>query len=148
MEIADVVSKRSNCMSRQVAAVIVKENQILATGYNGTPKGVTNCCDGGCPRCNNITESGEHLEECLCCHAEENSICQAAKFGLPINESAMYCTLMPCLHCSKLIINSGIKKLIYRDVYNEKHQAISSNLLRDGCVEIIRIVNEDNHDIS
>ena len=78
MEIAQVVAKRSNCSRRKVAAVITKENHLLSTGYNGTPRGVKNCFDGGCPRCAGKTPSGKGLDECLCVHAEQNAICQAA----------------------------------------------------------------------
>ena len=74
MEIAQVVAKRSNCSRRQVAAVIVKDNHLLATGYNGTPRGVRNCFDGGCPRCAGHAPSGTSLDECLCVHAEQNAI--------------------------------------------------------------------------
>ena len=81
MEIAHVVSKRSNCSRRHVGAVIEKANHILSAGYNGTPRGVKNCLDGGCPRCAGKTPSGKGLDECLCVHAEQNAICQAALFG-------------------------------------------------------------------
>ena len=97
MEIAQVVSKRSNCSRRQVAAVIVKDNHILSTGYNGTPRGVRNCFDGGCPRCAGHSKSGTNLEECLCVHAEQNAICQAAKHGNCIDGGKIYVTCSPCL---------------------------------------------------
>ena len=90
MEIASVVAKRSNCSRRQVAAVIVKENHLLSTGYNGTPRGVKNCFDGGCPRCAGHTPSGAGLDECLCVHAEQNAICQAARYGINVSDATIY----------------------------------------------------------
>ena len=117
MEIAKVVAKRSNCSRRQVAAVIAKDNHILSTGYNGTPRGVKNCFDGGCPRCAGHAKSGTGLEECLCVHAEQNAICQAARYGVNISESTIYITISPCLTCAKLIINAGISEVVYGGDY-------------------------------
>jgi len=117
METALVVAKRSNCSRRHVGAVIMKDNHILSTGYNGTPRGVKNCFDGGCPRCAGAVKSGTHLEECLCTHAEQNAICQAAYYGVAIAGSTIYITISPCLTCAKLIINAGIKEVVYGGDY-------------------------------
>ena len=117
MEIAEVVSRRSNCLRRSVGAVIMKDNHILSTGYNGTPRGVKNCFAGGCPRCAGATKSGTNLEECLCTHAEQNAICQAAYYGNSIAGGTIYITISPCLTCAKLIINSGIKEVVYGGDY-------------------------------
>jgi dCMP deaminase len=117
MEIAEVVAKRSNCRRRHVGAVIMKENHLLSAGYNGTPRGVRNCFDGGCPRCAGEAASGTHLEECLCTHAEQNAICQAAYYGTAIAGSTIYITISPCLTCAKLIINAGVKEVVYGGDY-------------------------------
>ena len=119
MNIANVVATRSNCSRRHVAAVIVRNRHILSTGYNGTPHGVINCFDGGCKRCAHTTasKSGTHLEECLCVHAEQNAICQAALHGHAIDGATIYVTISPCLTCAKLIINSGIKEVVYAGEY-------------------------------
>lgn len=117
MEIAHVVAKRSNCSRRRVAAVIVKDNHLLSTGYNGTPRGVKNCFDGGCPRCSGHTPSGQGLDECLCVHAEQNAICQAARYGIDVSGATIYVTLSPCLTCAKLIINAGISHVVYDGDY-------------------------------
>ena len=117
MEIAQVVAKRSNCSRRQVAAVIVKDNHLLATGYNGTPRGVKNCFEGGCPRCAGKTKSGTHLEECLCTHAEQNAICQAALYGHALQGGTIYVTISPCLTCAKLLVNAGIREVVYGGDY-------------------------------
>ena len=117
MEIAQVVAKRSNCSRRKVAAVVAKDNHILSTGYNGTPRGVKNCFAGGCPRCAGKTPSGKGLDECLCVHAEQNAICQAAFHGIALDGATIYVTLSPCLTCAKLIVNSGIREVVYGGDY-------------------------------
>ena len=117
MEIAEVVAKRSNCCRRYVGAVIMKDNHILSAGYNGTPRGVRNCFEGGCPRCAGKAESGTMLDECLCTHAEQNAICQAAYYGTAIAGSTIYITISPCLTCAKLIINAGVKEVVYGGDY-------------------------------
>ncbi|HLD76395.1 MAG TPA: deaminase [Candidatus Norongarragalinales archaeon] len=113
MGIAKMVASRSNCIKRKVAAVIVKDKRIVSTGYNGTPRGVRNCNEGGCPRCNNFFPTGHGLEECLCSHGEENSIVQASYHGISIKEGVLYSTFSPCLLCAKMIINSGIKEVVF-----------------------------------
>ena len=118
MNIAEVVATRSNCARRQVAAVIVKDHRIISTGYNGTPRGIENCYEGGCPRCNSEIPSGVGLEECLCCHGEENAIVQAAFHGISVKDGILYTTYSPCLLCAKMIVNAGIKKVIYKDRYS------------------------------
>lgn len=123
MDIAQVVAKRGNCSRRKVAAVIVNEHRIISTGYNGTPRGITNCCDGGCPRCSSDAPSGENLGECICAHAEENAIVQAAYHGIAVRDSILYCTLSPCLVCTKMIINAGIKEVVYEQEYHFSEQA-------------------------
>jgi dCMP deaminase len=117
MGIAKVVSLRSNCIKRKVAAVIVKDQRVISTGYNGTPRGIANCCDGGCPRCNSFGKSGSGLGECLCSHAEENSIVQAAYHGVSIKEAVLYTTFSPCLICTKMILNSGIGEVVFNANY-------------------------------
>ncbi len=117
MSIAKVVATRSNCMKRKVAAIIVKDKRIVSTGYNGTPRGIKNCSDGGCPRCNNFTESGKGLEDCVCSHGEENAIVQAAYHGISIKNTTIYTTFSPCIMCTKMIINAGIKEVVYNVDY-------------------------------
>ncbi len=135
MSIAKVVAMRSNCMKRKVAAIIVKERRVISTGYNGTPRGARNCNEGGCPRCNSMAESGTALEECLCCHGEENAITQAAYHGTSLKESALYTTYAPCLLCTKMIINSGIVEVVYNQDYPLNDRAM--NLLRE-CGVVVR----------
>ncbi len=137
MGIAKVVALRSNCIKRKVAAVIVKDKRIIATGYNGTPRGVKNCMDGGCPRCNSFSQQGTQLDECLCSHAEENAITQSAYHGVSIKDSTIYSTFSPCLMCTKMIINSGIKEVVYSHDYSVG--AVSLGLLEEAQVKVRKL---------
>ncbi len=123
MDIAHVVSRRGNCGRRKVAAVIVRDRRVISTGYNGTPRGIANCCDGGCPRCASDAPSGDNLGDCICAHAEENSIVQAAYHGISVRKGTLYCTLSPCLMCTKMIINAGITEVVYETEYHFTEQA-------------------------
>lgn len=138
MQIAKIVSLRSNCMKRKVAAVIVKDKRIISTGYNGTPRGVKNCNEGGCPRCNSFADSGASLGECLCSHAEENSIVQAAYHGISVKDATIYSTFSPCLICTKMIINAGVREVVYNLEYPLIDTARS--LLQEAGV-LVRHVN-------
>ncbi len=141
MNIAHVAASRSNCCRRQVAAVIVRDFRIISTGYNGTPRGITNCNEGGCPRCNSDTPSGHDLESCICSHAEENAIVQAAYHGISVKDSTLYTTFSPCLHCAKIIINAGIKEVIYHQRYTIDE--VSMRLLKEAGV-LVRPLRENN----
>jgi dCMP deaminase len=135
MEIAKVVAMRSNCMKRRIAAVIVKDKRIISTGYNGTPRGIKNCSDGGCPRCNAVDASGKDLGECLCSHGEENAIVQAAYHGVSVKSSTLYTTFSPCLMCTKMIINAGICRIYYQEGYADE---LSLTMLGEAGVEVIQ----------
>ncbi|HXK58339.1 MAG TPA: dCMP deaminase family protein [Acidobacteriota bacterium] len=117
MRLAKVASLRSNCIKRKVAAIIVRDRRVISTGYNGTPRGTRNCYEGGCPRCNEMADSGTRLEECLCSHGEENAIVQAAYHGVSVKDATLYTTFAPCLMCTKMIINAGIREVIYNVDY-------------------------------
>lgn len=134
MEIAEVSARRSNCCRRHVAAVIVKDNRIISTGYNGTPRGIKNCYEGGCPRCNSDAPSGEKLGECICSHGEENAIVQAAYHGIAVKDSTLYTTYSPCLLCAKMIINAGIREVVYKQRYSIDD--VSSRLLKEAGVKL------------
>jgi dCMP deaminase len=128
LNIAKVVASRSNCMKRKVAAIIVRDRRVISTGYNGTPRGAKNCNEGGCPRCNSMAKSGTSLEDCLCCHGEENAITQAAFHGTSLKGATLYTTFAPCLLCTKMIINSGIVEVVYNQDYplNDRAMALLS----------------------
>ncbi len=117
MEITRLVASRSTCLRRQVGAVIVKEKKILATGYNGAPSGLAHCLDVGCLRDKLKIPSGQRHELCRGLHAEQNAIIQAAYHGVSIKGATLYCTNLPCIICTKMIINAGIKRVVYEKGY-------------------------------
>ena len=137
MSIARVVATRSNCIKRMVGALIVKDRRIISTGYNGTPRGVRNCNEGGCPRCAGGAEAGTDLAECLCSHAEENAITQSAYHGVNVREAAIYTTLCPCLICTKMIINAGIREVLYAAPF--PHEDAALVLFREAGVKTRRL---------
>lgn len=117
MSMAFIAARRANCLNRFVGCIIVTEDNrsILSSGYNGVPAGLPHC-----ETCRRRTEGfgpGEGLHRSRSSHAEQNAIGQAAKYGKEINNSIIYCTALPCNECSKIIINSGIKKVVFCDDY-------------------------------
>ncbi len=134
MDIAHVVARRANCLRRNVAAVIVKDERIISTGYNGTPRGVRNCFEGGCKRCASNLPSGAGLGECVCSHAEENAIAQAAYHGIELAGATLYTTMSPCLICSRMIINAGIREVVFEDEYQFSRE--TKRLFREAGVKI------------
>ncbi len=141
---AELAKLRSNCMTRHVGAVIVRNNRQLATGYNGTPPGIKNCFEGGCKRCElrmqGKLESGASLDRCLCNHAEANAIMHCAILGIEagIEGAILYTTFVPCLECTKMAITIGIKKFVCLDSYPETDY----DLLKEAGVEIVEINKE------
>lgn len=117
MDIASLVARRSTCLRRHVGAVIVKDRQLLSTGYNGAPSGLPHCLDVGCLRQELKVPSGERHELCRGIHAEQNAIIQAARHGVSIRDAALYCTNLPCSICAKMIINAGIHEVVYLSGY-------------------------------
>lgn len=104
-------------MKRQVGCLLVRRNRVIATGYNGTPRGVLNCNQGGCPRCNlGVAKCGQGLSECFCLHAEENAILEAGRDRIDNADGpcTLYCNTCPCLSCAKKIVQSGVKEVVYR----------------------------------
>ncbi len=120
MSIADVVATRSTCLRRRVGAVIVRDRQIISTGYNGAPKGVPHCADIGCLREQFSIPSGERHEMCRGSHAEINAIAQAAAVGSSTAGATLYCTHEPCSFCAKALINAGIVRLVFREPYPDE----------------------------
>ncbi|MCR4723770.1 MAG: dCMP deaminase family protein [Eubacteriales bacterium] len=139
MNLLDVIKTRSTCLRRHVAAVIVKDRQILATGYNGSPKGVAHCEEVGCLREKLHIPSGERHELCRGTHAEQNAIIQAAVHGVSIEGSEIYITDSPCILCSKMLINAGIKRVTYRGDYPD---SLAMDMLREAGVELIQYKKE------
>jgi len=135
MRMAQLAASRSTCRRRHVGAVIVKDRMVLSTGYNDTPRGLPNCGEGGCARCASEAPSGAGLDTCLCLHAEQNAIIQAAYHGVTIAGAALYSTHQPCLTCAKMIVNAGILRLVFAGDYPDP---LSLETLRRAGVTLDR----------
>jgi dCMP deaminase len=133
MDLARMVSTRSTCLRRQVGAVIVKDKRILATGYNGAPAGLKHCAQIGCLRDRMKVPSGHRQELCRAIHAEQNAIIQAATFGVPMFGAAIYTTVFPCAVCGKMIINAGIRRIVYREGYPDQ---LSAQMLKEAKLTV------------
>lgn len=131
MEITNIVASRSTCVKRHVGAVIVKNNNILSIGYNGAPSGIQHCTNKTCLRQN--AEHGYDYMSCRSSHAEQNAIVQAAKLGVSINGSKLYCTTQPCIICARMIINAGIKEVIYTEEFDDD---MTLEMLKEAGVKI------------
>jgi dCMP deaminase len=117
MQLASLAAQRSNCMKRRVGCVLVREKRVISTGYNGTPRGLKNCGEGGCPRCNEGQGSGVGLGTCLCLHAEENALLEAGRERIR-DGAILYCDTCPCLTCSIKITQVGISEVVYSQGYS------------------------------
>jgi dCMP deaminase len=133
IKIAEIVKERSTCLRRRVGAVIVKDNRILTTGYNGAPPGARHCDEIGCMRETMGIPSGERHELCRALHAEQNAVIQAAKYGIPIEGSTVYTTTYPCVICAKILIASGVERIVYDGGYPDE---LSKKFLADSGIII------------
>lgn len=120
LEVARLVAKRATCIRRNVGAVLVNDKKILATGYNGAPKGLEHCIDTGCLRDKLKIPSGERHELCKGLHAEQNVLLQAALYGVSTRGSVLYITNQPCVICAKMLINAGIREIVISGEYPDK----------------------------
>ena len=128
------VAERSTCTRAKVGAVIVRDKNILATGYNGAPAGMPHCIDAGCLVYTSRTPTGEVEENCFrTIHAEINAIAQAAKNGASIRDADIYITHTPCIHCVKVLINTGIRRIFYEREYK---RATIEELLRGANIHL------------
>jgi dCMP deaminase len=135
MDIVELIKTRSTCMRRQVGALIVKDKRILATGYNGAPVGCKHCAEIGCIRQEMGIPSGERHELCRAIHAEQNALVQAAYSGTSVKDGTIYVTNQPCVLCAKMIINSGIKKIVFKGDYPDQ---LSMDLLKEAGIRVVR----------
>jgi len=142
MNICDLVAERSTCTRRKVGAVLIKEKRILCSGYNGAPAKISHCSETGCLRTQLNVPSGEKHELCRGVHAEQNAIIQAAYHGIKVKGSILYCTNLPCSICAKMIINSGIKKVYYKDGYDD---SLSLDMFAKAKIELICLNNKINN---
>jgi len=137
MEMAVLTAKRSTCLRRNVGAVIVKDRHIIATGYNGAPRGIMHCAErGGCTREKLGVPSGERHELCMALHAEQNAIIQAATLGQSIEGATIYVTHQPCVICAKMIINAGIRRIVVKEGYPDK---LSVDILAEAGLKIVML---------
>ena len=134
--ITELVAQRSTCTRRKVGAILVKNKRILATGYNGAPSGVRHCIETGCLRDKMNIPSGQRHELCRGLHGEQNAIIQAASHGVSVDGADLYCTTLPCIICSKMIINAGIRNVYYIEGYADE---LSLEMMEEAGVSLTKI---------
>jgi dCMP deaminase len=132
MRIAEMAASRSNCMKRGIGAVIVKDNRLVTTGYNGTPFNTVNCLDGGCERCNSAASEGTDLDRCMCLHAEQGAILISGR--TKCMGATLYTSTFPCLGCAKNIVQAGIARVVFNQEY--EHSELSMQLLLSADVKV------------
>ncbi len=136
MSITELVAQRSTCTRRYVGAILVRDKRIISTGYNGAPSGISHCLDVGCLREQQGIPSGERHELCRGLHAEQNAIIQASLQGSTVGGATLYCTNMPCSICTKMLINSQISEVYYREGYAD---TLSSSLMAEAGIPLIQL---------
>ena len=135
MQMAELTAQRSTCLRRKVGAVIVKDRHIIATGYNGAPRGLKHCDElGGCLRQKLGVPSGQRHELCRALHAEQNAIIQAATLGQSVEDGTIYVTHQPCVICAKMIINAGLKRIVVREGYPDE---LATEILDEAGIKVI-----------
>ncbi len=135
LQLARQAATRSTCLRRQVGAVLVRDRRVLATGYNGAPRGVSHCLDIGCLREQLAIPSGERHELCRAIHAEQNAVIQAAVHGVAIEGATLYATLQPCVLCAKMLINCGVREIHYVEGYPDE---LSRSMFEEAGVVVIK----------
>jgi dCMP deaminase len=138
IQFAYLAASRSTCIRRKVGAVLVRDRQILATGYNGAPRSTQHCFDVGCYRQQHQIPSGQQEERCRGVHAEQNAVAQAAKHGVAVNGATLYCTNAPCVTCTKLLINVGIVRIVYSEPYENE---MCDDMLKLANIQINKHTN-------
>lgn len=136
MDITRRVATRSTCLRRAVGAILVHDKRIIASGYNGGPSGLAHCLDIGCLREKLGIPSGQQHELCRGIHAEQNAIIQAARYGVSIEGSVLYCTTQPCTQCTKMLINAGITEIVYAEGYPDD---LARELLEESGIIVRRL---------
>lgn len=133
MQMAELARTRTTCLRRGVGAVIVKDNRVLATGYNGSPKGIAHCEEVGCLRQQMNVPSGKMHELCRGLHAEQNAIIQAACMGVSIEGATLYCTTQPCVICTKMLINAGITRIVIKESYPDE---LAQKMIQEAGIRV------------
>lgn len=133
MQMVSITLKRSTCLRRQAGAVLVKQNRVISTGYNGVPRGLEHCEVVGCLRNKLKIPSGQRQEICRAAHAEENTIVQCALHGVSTKGATLYTTFTPCTQCAKMIINAGIKRVVCASNYPDE---LGTQLLKESDIQL------------
>jgi dCMP deaminase len=141
LQLADLVATRSTCLRRQVGAVLVKNERIISTGYNGAPRGLEHCLDIGCLREEQGIPSGHRYELCRGVHAEQNALINAAYYGISTSEAVIYCTNQPCIICARMIINAGIIRIVHRGNFDDD---LAIKFLKEAGIELVLIPRQAN----
>ncbi|HYB89680.1 MAG TPA: cytidine/deoxycytidylate deaminase family protein [Candidatus Binataceae bacterium] len=143
MTITQEVAERSTCLRAKVGAVIVRDRSILATGYNGSPAGLPHCSEVGCLIYESRNPDGEIEQNCFrTIHAEINAISQAARNGAAIRDADIYVTHTPCIHCMKVLINTGVRTVFYGQPYK---LATVANLVKQAHIKLVQVERENPH---
>jgi dCMP deaminase len=135
MRLAHLIKMRSSCIRNQVGAVLIKNKRIIATGYNGAPKGIEHCFTRGCLREQLKVPSGERHELCIGVHAEQNAVIQSAVFGTSVSGAMIYSTHFPCVVCARMLINAEISEIVYDQGYPDD---LSMQLLKESGIKLRR----------
>ena len=144
MGIAMSVRSRADCVGNRVGAILVLDDRIISTGYNGTPANMTNCTDGGCERCMNREKyaAGTFYDLCICVHAEQNALLAAARFGIATEGAVLYSTMRPCFGCTKELLQAGVRAVhylhdwIYPDPQMQASYALLQSQFPDGVHDV------------
>jgi len=139
MRLAFTAATRSTCNRRKVGAVAIREKRVIATGYNGAPRGSKHCTGSKCYREQNNIPSGEREERCWAVHAEQNILAQCARFGINIEGCALYCTTKPCVTCLKMLINSGVDKVVY--YYDYPSTSFYDEVAESDYIQLVQLSN-------
>ncbi len=144
-KLAKMVAYRSTCLRRNVGALLVKGERIIATGYNGAPQGVPHCLDVGCLRQEKDIPSGQRYELCRGVHAEQNAIINAARYGVSTLDSILYCTNQPCMLCSRMLINAGVVRVVHQGDFEDQ---LALSIFQEAGIEVceIRLRGRENHE--
>lgn len=138
LDMARVIASRSTCLRRQVGALLVRDKRVLATGYNGAPAGLPHCEEVGCRRAELGVASGAGWELCRGLHAEQNAIIQGALHGVSVQDATLYCTTQPCVICAKMLINAGVKRIVYEGEYADE---LALEMLQQAGMELARFAS-------
>ena len=136
LELAQLVASRSTCLRRHVGAVLVRKERIIATGYNGAPRGLGHCLEIGCLREEMDIPSGHRYELCRGVHAEQNAIINAAYYGVSTEDTVLYCTNQPCIICARILINAGISKVVHQGNFNDD---LALKFMQEAGIDLVQI---------